>query len=197
MTDLFPTAYFGSIFYFRELVNASSPKIEQKEHFIKQTQRTRCEILGANGILSLSIPVIKHSGSKTPMEEVLLSEETNWRKIHWKAIESAYASSPYFDHYGMDVKQLIEQPEINLINFNNKITKTVFEWLHLESNFSLTEQYEVNINGTDFRSFNFEERLSVPYYQQVFTDKESFISNLSILDLIFNEGPLARNWITS
>ena len=94
MAQIFPTSYFGNLSYYSALIKESSIVFEAKEHFIKQTFRNRCELLTGNGIQFISIPVLRKNGSKTSIDEVEISYDTDWRKDHWKAIESAYSNSP-------------------------------------------------------------------------------------------------------
>lgn len=195
MVTVFPTAYFGNIEYFRELVEAKNPVLETKEHFVKQTLRTRCDILTANGILQLTVPVIRHLGSKTPMDEVSISYQNDWRKIHWKAIESAYSSSPYFDYYGIEVEELIFQDESNLVKFNQSIMDKILSWLDLDLNISYSDRYIEEAIVVDHRSNDFSLFKQMKPYKQVFAKENEFIPNLSILDVIFCEGPLARKWV--
>lgn len=200
MTPIFPIAYFGNIAYYKSIFSCKAVKLECFEHFVKQSIRNRCDILTSNGVLHLSIPIIRNNGSKTLIKDVLIDSNTDWRKNHWKAIESAYASSPYFDHYSQDVYDLIYQEEKNLVQFNLNINKAIFNWLGFETAVSLTTQYEVlNELKVDFRSsfnknsetsqFNFKQ------YTQVFEENQSFTPNLSILDAIFALGPMARTLI--
>jgi hypothetical protein len=195
MVTVFPIAYFGNIEYFRELVEAKNPVLEIKENFVKQTLRTRCEILTANGLLQLSIPVIRHLGSKTPMDEIRISDENNWRKIHWKAIESAYSSAPFFDYYGIEVEEMIFRAENNLVKFNNYITTKVLSWLDIDMTLNYSTEYLNEEIVIDNRANNFTKFKQMKPYKQVFAKDKEFIPNLSILDLIFCEGPLARKWI--
>jgi hypothetical protein len=195
--DLFPTAYFGSIHYFRELYHASNPLIEAHETFPKQTGRSRCSILSANGIQRLSIPVIRKNGSKTITHEVTISGSEKWQKDHWKSIESAYASSPFFEAYDREVKALIYNEDPMLLSFNKTIIEQIFALLDLDHKLNETSEFELKPTGSDFRSFDFESQISCKHYFQVFNERTDFISNLSILDLLFCEGPLARNWIIS
>jgi hypothetical protein len=191
---VFPTAYFGSIGYFRELLKAEDVYLEAKEHFVKQTLRTRCTILGANGKQQLSVPVEKPLGSKTPMDQLIISQTEKWQKDHWKSIESAYAASPYFDAYDREIKGLIYSEERNLLRFNNEITQSILSWLHLQKDVRLTTEYSVFEN--DFRQFDFEKEPEPKKYIQVF-NHGGFSNGLSILDLLFCEGPMARNFILS
>lgn len=192
---VFPTAYFGNIAYFAELAKSTSPIIEGKEHFVKQTIRTRCSILGANGIQQLSIPVIRPNGSKTLMEDVLVSETDPWKKIHWRSIESAYASAPFFEEYDQEIKQLIFQEETNLFKYNQRITEELLQLLDNHLELGRTESYEAYDKLVDFRMVDFESPLEMKKYIQVFGDSNQFSANLSILDLLFCEGPMARKWL--
>ncbi len=196
MTPVFPTAYFGSIAYFRELVRAQKVLIEVKEHFVKQSVRTRCDILVSNGIRHLSVPVIKKNGNKTVMEDIEISFTDNWQNDHWRTIESAYSSAPFFEHYGEEVKALIFSEEENLMRFNEKITNTVLAWMSIDF-ISLDYTIEYAQSESDFRAFPFDDRLNTKKYTQVFEAENGFIPNLSILDLIMNEGPMARRWLLS
>jgi len=196
MKSVFPTAYFGSIAYFRELVRAQKVLIEAKEHFVKQSVRTRCDILVSNGLRHLSVPVIKKNGNKTVMEDVEISFTDNWQNDHWRTIESAYSSAPFFEHYGEEVKALIFSNEENLMRFNEKITNTVLAWMSIDF-ISLDYTIEYAQSESDFRAFPFDDRLNTKKYTQVFEAENGFIPNLSILDLIMNEGPMARRWLLS
>ncbi len=198
MIPVFPTVYFGNLAYYRSLFSLKEVKIESKEHFIKQTFRSRCEILTSNGVQQLSIPVIRKNGSKTIIEDVEISNDTDWRKDHWKAIESAYSNSPYFEHYGIEVKKLIYQKETNLLKFNLTIQDSVFSWFDFKIVTSFTDEFSVQ--EIDFRSNLNQNRLNtnegVKNYIQVFGDSSQFTSNLSILDALFCQGPMARKLIS-
>jgi hypothetical protein len=195
--EIFPTAYFGSIYYFKLLYQSQQPLIEAHEHFIKQTVRTRCTILGAKGIQRLSVPVIRKNGSKTEIDEVTIGQTEKWQKDHWKSIESAYASSPFFDAYDQEIKTMIYQQEENLIVFNKNVTQQLFELLDLNKEIDQTAAFIKTPETVDFRSFDFESSQKCKSYIQVFASKENFVPNLSILDLLFCEGPMARNWIVN
>ncbi len=194
MIPVFPTAYFGNILYFRSIILHLDVMIESKEHFIKQTYRNRTEILTANGVQQLSIPVIRKNGSKTVIEDVEISFETDWRKDHWKAIESAYSNSPYFEHYGSEVKELIYQNETNLLKFNQNILERVFSWLGIATTCTFNENF--GIDSLDSITWPNKTRLYNPIetskYVQVFGAPGEFEINLSILDAIFCEGPMTR-----
>jgi hypothetical protein len=195
MTTIFPVAYFGNIAYFRELIQAEHGILEVKEHFVKQTLRTRCEIATANGLLQLNIPVVRKNGSKTVLEAIEIAYETDWRKSHWKAIESAYASAPFFEYYGSEVHELIYANEKNLVLFNLKITQRILSWLDISLELKTSEEYLHSTEILDFRGSDFLGSAGMATYTQVFNTAEAFNPNLSILDIIFCEGPMARNWV--
>jgi hypothetical protein len=194
MTGVFPTAYFGSIAYFQALALKKNVWIEAKEHFVKQSVRTRCDIMVSNGLHYLSVPVIKKNGNKTTMDNIEISYTENWQNDHWRTIESAYSSAPFFEHYGGEVKALIFSSEANLLRFNEKITKTILSWLSIDF---LTMEFTAEFAKAehDFRAYPFINRLKTLKYTQVFEAENGFIPNLSILDLIMNEGPMARKWL--
>lgn len=198
MMPILPTSYFGSIAYFKELAKHSVMQIEAHEHFPKQTYRNRCDILGGDGILSLSIPTKKPNGSKTTTENIILSDEENWRIRHWRAITSAYQSSAYFDYYSIEVKELLLSETENLLKFNTAITQRIIDWLYIDTKIELTTEFRPAMpNDLRFSLVHkdgFQEKVKAPYIQ-VFPGKENYQESLSILDAIFCEGPLARNLI--
>ena len=193
MSQIFPTSYFGNLSYYSELIQEASIIFEAKEHFIKQTYRNRCEVLTGNGIQAISIPVIRKNGSKTTIDDVEISNDTDWRKDHWKAIESAYSNSPYFDHYGLEVKELIYNQETNLLKFNEQIHKRICTWLGIATDYKFSNEYSSISEST----YQFKEKELIKPYIQVFGDSNSFASNLSILDAIFCLGPMARKLIVN
>jgi hypothetical protein len=196
MQSVFPTSYFGNLEYFRLLSSEHVSFIETKEHFIKQTLRSRCKILGANGELVLSVPVIKPNGSKTPIDQILISEDKSWRKEHWRSIHSAYAAAPFFEHYENEIKQLLFSTQISLLEFNTAITNSILKWLSLPVKLNFTQSF-ISDYEKDYRIYNFDDQIEIKSYIQVFPSEDSCKSDLSILDLLFCEGPLARNWIIS
>lgn len=191
---LFPISYFGSIAYFSEFVKWPEIEIEAKEHFPKQTFRNRCNILGANGIIPLSIPVSKPDGSKTAMDRILIVED-GWRDIHWRSIRSAYESAPFFDYYGPEIKELIYSSKENLMDLNVAILERIISWLDLPNQITLTTEFnpytenDLRLALADKNTYN--EFKKAPYHQ-VFPGDNSYREDISILDAILCEGPMAR-----
>lgn len=193
---VFPATYFGSIAYFKEFAQHKHVVLEAKEHFPKQSYRNRCDVLGANGMLSLSIPVERPNGSKTSMDLVSIPDTENWRARHWRSIKSAYQSAPFFDYYGMEVEELIMHPENNLLRLNTLITERIVSWLDLEIIFEHSKEFHPPIEN-DPRDILGRKGSSAPFepapYIQVFPGDEGFKQTISILDPIMCIGPLARN----
>lgn len=200
MTPIFPTAYFGSIAYYKSLFSFPSILIEGNENFVKQSLRNRCDIQSSNGVQQLSVPVVKINGSKTKTKDIILSYDTDWQKNHWKSIQSAYSSSPYFEHYEGEVKSLIMNSESNLLKFNKTIHDSISNWLGIETDINFTDEFDMELSKeVNFRNkFDKNSPIDISvfkHYNQVFENEVGFIPNLSILDGIFALGPMARKLI--
>jgi len=192
---IFPTSYFPPIAYFARYIIANTPYIEAHEHFVKQSIRTRCELLGPNGKQVLSIPIYRHMGNKTTMNNIQIINN-GWEKIHWKTIKTAYSSAPFFEHYGVEVWEMLNIKKNSLLSFNDFIFQRILSWLGYEKQTIFTNTYTTTAI-IDYRNTPFDTQSQWQHtpYTQVFRQKDNCMSNLSILDLIFNEGPLARNFI--
>lgn len=192
MLSVFPIAYFGSIAYYQHLVQAENPVFEQWETYPKHSLRNHCEILTPNGVLDLIVPLRKVNGSKTITKDVRVDYTTDWTKKHWRTFVSGYSSSPYFDHYGMEIEAVLNQKHDFLIDLSELIHEKINSWLDLDIPYKLTSEFEKE-NIHDFRNAFKHRKLESDYsYQQVFVSKADFVTDLSILDAIFNLGPMAR-----
>ncbi|MDR1197711.1 MAG: WbqC family protein [Prevotellaceae bacterium] len=197
------TAYFGNIQYFSKFAAAEKVYIEQYENYTKQSFRNRCEILTANGRLSLVIPVERNAGNKIAIRDVRISYVQDWQNAHWHAFAAAYNSSPFFGYYCDDLKPFFEQKEKFLFDFNTKLTIRILELLNISIQIFFTCEYKI-FDGDfvfDYRdSISPKARLAkeditfAPQkYYQVFAQKFGFTPNLSIIDLLFNEGTNAKD----
>jgi len=188
---LLPVFYLPPVSWFSEFLNAENEIIfEQFENFPKQTYRNRTNIYGANGKLSLIIP-INHNGSRI-FKNIEISYREDWQKLHWKSIKTAYQSSPYFEYYEDKLIKLYESRSKFLLDFNLKSIEIVQNILKTEKAYSLNNEYvkfpeEVNFRER-FSAKNPSEYEMNEYYQ-TFSDKMGFLKDLSILDLICNKGP--------
>jgi len=191
---LLPTAYLAPISYYAILLQHPNCSIEQHEHFIKQSIRNRCDVYGANGKLRLSIPKERKGSSKKIIKNLKISYKQDWQKQHWYAIESAYNSSPFFEYYKDEIKPFFEVKEEYLVNFNSKLQKAILSMLQQENLLKNTIEYLNKGDFLDLRNYTWELKKQ-KQYDQVFMEKQGFISNLSILDLLFNLGPESADYL--
>ncbi len=132
MNVVLSSVYAGNIDYFSCIKNADTILIDAHEHFIKQSYRNRCEVYGANGKLSLVIPIQRKPG-KTPMKEVKIDYSQNWQKIHWKSFESSYRSSPYFEFYEDQFIHLFHKSKPQyLVEFHIQVQDIILKILDLD-----------------------------------------------------------------
>jgi hypothetical protein len=171
---------------------------EQFENFPKQTYRNRTNIYGANGKLSLIIP-INHNG-KREMKDIEISYREDWRNLHWKSIKTAYQSSPYFEYYEDKFRKIYDLKEKFLLDFNLKGLEVIQQILKTEKAQSLNEEYIKNPESINFRekfSAKLPSEFQMEEYYQTFSDKLGFLKDLSVLDLICNKGPESLTYIKS
>ena len=191
MKILLPIFYLPPVSWFAVfLKDENQIVLEQYENFPKQTFRNRTNIYGANGRLSLIIP-INHSGERV-MKEIKVSHRENWQKLHWKSIKTAYQSSPYFEFYEDKLQKIFEFESDSLIQFNLNALKIVLDILKTEKAYSLNIEYvkiPLEENYREKFSAKKESEIEMEEYYQTFTDKMGFMKDLSILDLICNKGP--------
>jgi hypothetical protein len=198
MNVLLVTSYWPNLHYFFYVLNASIINIEQFDNYSKQSYRNRTQILSANGILNLSIPIKKNKSEKV-INSIEISYKEDWQKNHWRAITSAYKNSPYFDFFEEDLKVFYSNKYNLLIDYNTDQLKFIIKVLKQKRNIQLTKQYESNPDSViDLRTIIHPKqsylsdkllanKLDQSYYQ-TFENKISFTPNLSILDLLFNKG---------
>ena len=203
---LLSTAYLGPIQYYCKLIDYPNICIEAYEHYTKQTYRNRCNILSANGMLSLSIPVKKTDDLKIYTKDIRIDYNSRWTLIHQRAIESAYRSSPFYIYYADDIMPMYEKKFNFLLDFNTEFQNVISELIGIKSKVQLTSDFK-KVEGTldDFTVSISPKLLNqkpdntfqcISYYQ-VFEQKFGFVANLSILDLLFNMGPSAIDILNS
>lgn len=199
---LLSTAYFGPVQYYTKFLACDQVYIEQFENFIKQTWRNRCRIMGGSGPVMLIIPVVKGRGPKILIRDIKISYDTDWQRNHWRTLFSAFNSSPYFQYYCDEIKPFFEKKYTFLLDLNMEIHYTLSEILELNQTPVLTGDFEkvpqLTLNLREFFTPKMHKTLpdkhfSSVEYTQVFSEKFGFVPNLSILDLIFNEGPNSFN----
>ncbi len=194
---LLSSAYFGPVQWFQKLHRYDRCLIERYDNYVKQTYRNRCVIAATGGPQTLTVPIERYEGGKCLMRDIRISDHGAWRHVHWNAIVSSYGESPFFDYYADDILPFFERRWKYLYDFNLDITHTVCSLLDIRPVIEPTSDYirTEDVAADDFRDgirpkhplpdAAFEPR---PYYQ-VYSRKHGFLPNLSILDLLFNEGP--------
>ncbi|MEM6697166.1 MAG: WbqC family protein [Bacteroidota bacterium] len=201
-TALIELHYLPCVHYFTKILKYETIIIEQCEHYQKRSYRNRCHIMGANGLLRLSIPLQSGKNQQMNIREVKISHQENWRQLHWKSISSAYRNAPFFEYYADYLAPFFEQKEQFLFDWNYKLLIQILDLLQLENNTQLSEQYEpmpaspiVDLrNSIQAKKSRHKEVLDLEVipYAQVFQERHGFVPNLSILDLLFCTGPQAN-----
>lgn len=169
-----------------------------EDNFQKQSNRNRMYIYSPNGIQLLNVPVKKSNQRYQKYKEVKIENDFDWQKNHWKSIEAAYRSSPYFEYFEDDFIPLFEKKHNFILDLNFELFDIVNEALGVDLSFEKTTEYfHESAIEHDFRSLvnGKKDNFKNEEYIQVFREKEGFIPNLSILDLLFNEGRHAVDYL--
>ena len=199
MNTLLHPTYFPSISHWIAIVKANKLIFEVNDTYQKQTYRNRANIFSANDKLSLSVPVIYSQNSRQLYRDIKMYNDDKWQALHWKSLLSAYSTSPFFEYYKDDIAPLFHSKQEFLLEFNFKCIETIFECLQLDLEYETTKIFEKEPkNLQDLRflaNVRKEKNYKFSEYTQVFSDKHGFMSNLSILDLLFNEGPNALTYL--
>jgi hypothetical protein len=180
------------------MAKADSITFEVEDNFQKQTNRNRTYIYSPNGIQLLNIPV-KHTKERhQKTKDVRLETAFDWQKQHFKSLEAAYRTSPFFEYFENELTPIFNKKHIFLMDLNFETMEIISKCLRMKFDFKRTTEYfhEVS-NYTDFRPLvnGKKEIMLFENYTQVFGEKHGFINNLSILDLLFNEGKFALDYL--
>ena len=204
ITQIVDCQYFGCVNYYSSLFKCTNVKIEQFDNYPKMTFRNRCTIVGSNGRVDLSIPVVGGRNKRQLMRDVKMDYSQAWQRQHIKTINSCYGKAPFYDYYISDIVKLLNCQSVFLFDFNWEIIIWLKKIMQIPTEISLTENYICNYDQeliTDNRNRwlpkNFMQIDDSIKYLQVFEDKIGFQKNVSILDLLFCEGPNAKNLLKS
>ena len=189
--------YFGPISCWKQIIN-SNILWDVHQNYIKQTFRNRTFIHSANGLQILTIPV-KHSKIKFSMQDAKIDNSIAWQKNHWRSIQSSYSSSPFFEFYRDSLEGIYMKEYTYLTKFNFDLINLILEWTDIEMKSELSKSYKIQYkNSLDLRENIENKKYSSSeniIYKQVFSDKNGFLNDLSIIDLIFNEGPNSISYL--
>ena len=196
MTIVSPYFTFPPISWWAVVLNAGAVVFDPAEHFQKMTHRNRYDISGANNNIKLSVPLVNGRNQRVPMSEVLIYHRDRWQTQHWRTLVSVYKRTPYFDHYSPGLQSLFEKQFTTLVDFN----KATLLWAKQQLKMKFEEQEADSFIKTyppevlDLR-FGKPHQVTFPHYYQVFEERIGFLPDLSILDLLFSEGPAAINYL--
>lgn len=194
---LVPSVYLGNIFYWSSLLKEPVVYMDEGEFFVKQTYRNRAEIASESGVTPLTVPLEKGKNNKQPMHQVCISYNENWQALHFKTICSAYGKAAYFDHYKPELEHLFTERPTHLCTWNAMWFRFFADEFELTFPGLVRSQtyLEARPSDTDLRplmtSKGTEEHRHPSYYH-VFFQKYPQPQNLSVLDLLMNEGPRGR-----
>lgn len=198
MSALVFPSYFPSISTFVAMAKSDEIVLEMEDNFQKQTNRNRMYIYSPNGLQLLNVPV-KHSKihhQKT--KDIQIETAFDWQKQHFKSLEAAYRSSPFFEYFEDAIVPIFQKKHTFLMDLNLETMAIVAECLRLDFSYKITEEYFKEVNITkDYRHFvnSKKDQSQFESYTQVFEEKNGFLNNLSILDLLFNEGRYALDYL--
>lgn len=195
-----PMFYLPPIEYFVQL-NTYKPGIliEREEHFPKQTYRNRANIFSPDGLLVLTVPVVKGSKNHTIIKDVKISYDFNWQRLHWQSLQACYRRSAYFEYYEDELAPFYEKNFPFLFDYNEQLLQFILKAIKLKIELNYTQSYKAEYASlTDLRNTISTKKESdfaqQPYYQ-VFEERKGFQKNLSIVDLMFNQGPHSLNYL--
>jgi hypothetical protein len=192
MTAVSPLLTFPNIAWWMHAINMREIIFDGHEHFEKMTYRNRYRICGANNSILLSVPLERGREQRMAMNATRIYNSARWQVQHWRTLVSVYNRSPYFSHYEHSLKPLFETPFELLVDFNLATIKWAQQQLKLKFAVSFAETYikKYPEDVIDLRHEVQPQHL-LPRYYQVFEDRVGFLYNLSVLDLLFSEGPAA------
>ena len=171
------------------MVLAGEWQLEQWGTYQKQSLANRCKIAGANGGITLSVPLVAGREQKTLLQQVKIDNSQRWPVQHLRTLQSCYGKAPFFDHYFPVIQTLLNQPHTYLVELNDAIIRQILGWLKMSSHIKKTERYQ------NVRLFKAEHGYAIQPYIQVFADKTGFLPDLSIVDAIFCLGPQVINYL--
>lgn len=201
MAVLLELQYLAPIQYYAKLCSGQPVYIEQHEHYVKRSYRNRAHIIGANGLLRLTIPLKKGKNEGQAIREVRIEYVQKWQHQHWESIKSAYGRAPFFEHYEAELYPIFQKKHNFLFDWNLELMYLFLDLIGVSPNLHFTENYAhtpsegiVDLRNSIHPKEKYQkpDSLYIPQsYAQVFQEKHGFVSGLSVLDLLFCKGPQA------
>lgn len=197
---ILPMFYLPPVEYFTFLnKHKTNILIEKEENFIKQTYRNRAHIYSPDGILALTIPVVRGAKAHTKVKDVKISYDFDWQRLHWLSLQNCYRRSAYFEYYEDDLAPFYHQKYEYLFDFNDQQLKLIFKLLKIKPDVKYTDEYIPEYTDRKDLRLNINPKLNNPFnqkpYFQLFEERQGFLNNLSVVDLLFNHGPQAMNYL--
>lgn len=183
--------YWPSLPWMKPFMNTDHVLIEQWENYQKQGLRNRCKIIGAQKVITLSVPLEGGRDQKSLLKDIKINYTDNWVVHQLRTIKSCYAKAPYFEFYYPEVKNILEKKYIYLIDLNMRILENLCNWLKWKGTVKLTSQFI----SAHYKDFDKDLHLSMKPYTQVFSDRIEFQPNISILDTLFCLGPSTKKYL--
>ncbi len=195
---LLSAAYLPPLQYMSKALINGEIWIEDDENYIKQTYRNRCIIAGPNGKEILTVPVERGSFHKVHIRDVRIDYDVPWQRLHLRALHTAYRSSPFYEYYIEELETIFRKKTRYLLDLDVMLLESLLQTIGIECRIRFTEKYVHEENETSY--LDYRERIHPkknredplfrhPVYHQVFDDRHGFLEGLSIIDLLFNEGP--------
>ena len=198
MNIIIHPSYFPSVSHFVAIAKADLVTLEMEDNFQKQTNRSRMYIYSPNGIQLLNVPV-KHSSSRHQrIKEVKIENDFDWQKQHFKSLEAAYRTSPFFEYFEDDILSVFKKKHTFLMDLNLETMSVVSKCLRMDFDYDESSEFFHNVDDkVDCRNLinGKKDTSKFESYTQVFGDKHGYLNNLSVLDLLFNEGRYALEYL--
>ena len=194
--------YFPPVIVFKKIITSTHVEIEQYESFRKGTFRNRCMISGGNGIMSLTVPILGGRTQKLAIKDIQIDYSESWQRAHSRGLATSYSKSPFYHYYKPEIEKLIFSDTPYLFDLNQRILEAMVRLLKIKVEIARTSEYIKEYEGVpDYRNkpstrdFQSDPENTTLPYAQVFQDRFGFQPNLSILDLLFCEGPNASSFL--
>lgn len=194
--------YFGTVNYYKTLFQYLNIEFEEYENYQKGSFRNRTPVPGANGVINLSVPLQKGRDQKALFRDIKIDYRENWMVQHIRTLDACYNRAPFYEFYRDSIRDLLNQEETYLMSLDKKLVQWVLKMLKAKPVISSTERYSLKVQEeiVDARNSILPGRdlsIDIPEYAQVFEDRIGFKPNMSILDLLFCQGPASAGLLKS